>query len=159
MGCPRHYILRTSWVVGDGHNFVKTMVGLSNRVADPNDALDRVTVVDDQLGRLSFTKDLARAIFHLLDSKASYGTYDCTGSGAVRSWAYVARTIFDLVNGNGNKVVPVATDDYYANSKGPTAPRPKHSTLDLHKLSATGFDMADWEVELAEYVDVLRNDT
>ena len=158
MGCPRHYILRTSWVVGDGHNFVKTMVGLSNRVADPNDALDRVTVVDDQLGRLSFTRDLARAIFHLLDSKASYGTYDCTGSGAVRSWAYVARTIFDLVNGNGNKVVPVATDDYYSNSKGPAAPRPKHSALDLHKLSATGFDMSDWEVELAEYVDVLRSE-
>ena len=158
MGCSRHYILRTSWVVGDGHNFVKTMVGLSNRVSDPNDALDRVTVVDDQLGRLSFTKELARAIFHLLDSKASYGTYDCTGSGAVRSWAYIARTIFDLVNGNGNKVVHVATDDYYANSKGPTAPRPKHSALDLHKLGATGFDMPDWEIELAEYVDALCNE-
>lgn len=155
MGCPRHYILRTTWVVGDGHNFVKTIVGLSNRVADPSDALDCVTVVDDQLGRLTFTKDLARAIFHLLDSGAPYGTYDCTGFGAVRSWAHIARTIFDLVNGNGDKVVPVTTADYYASSKGPIAPRPRHSALDLHKLGATGFDISDWEVELAEYVDAL----
>ena len=158
MGCSRHYILRTTWVVGDGHNFVKTMVGLSKRVADPNDALGSVTVVDDQFGRLSFTKDLARAIFHLLDSGAPYGTYDCTGFGEVRSWAHIAHTIFDLVNGNGDKVVPVTTVDYYSNSKGPTAPRPKYSVLDLHKLGATGFDMPDWEGELAEYVDALRGE-
>ena len=33
-GCPRHYIMRSSWVIGEGHNFVKTMKGLSDRVAD-----------------------------------------------------------------------------------------------------------------------------
>ncbi|MCC6099895.1 MAG: bifunctional dTDP-4-dehydrorhamnose 3,5-epimerase family protein/NAD(P)-dependent oxidoreductase [Olsenella sp.] len=151
-GCPRHYILRTSWVVGDGHNFVKTMVGLSDRVADPEDGLEQVTVVDDQLGRLTFTKDLARAIFHLLDVGAPYGTYDCTGFGAVRSWAHIAKTIFELRNGNGDKVVPVSTAEYYASAKGSVAPRPAHSALDLHKLGSTGFDMFDWEVELADYV-------
>ena len=48
--CPRHYILRSSWVIGEGHNFVKTMMMLSNRVADPGDGLNEVTVVDDQYG-------------------------------------------------------------------------------------------------------------
>ncbi|MDY4652627.1 MAG: bifunctional dTDP-4-dehydrorhamnose 3,5-epimerase family protein/NAD(P)-dependent oxidoreductase, partial [Atopobiaceae bacterium] len=86
-GCPRHYILRSSWVIGEGHNFVKTMAALSDRCADPDDSLSQVTVVDDQLGRLTFTKDMAAAIFHLLDTHAAYGTYGCTGSGAVRSWA------------------------------------------------------------------------
>ncbi|WP_288924050.1 sugar nucleotide-binding protein, partial [uncultured Bifidobacterium sp.] len=64
--CLRHYILRSSWVIGEGRNFVRTMKTLSDRVADPADGLDHVTVVDDQVGRLTFTTDMAKAIFHLL---------------------------------------------------------------------------------------------
>lgn len=151
-GCPRHYVLRSSWVIGDGRNFVRTMVGLSDRVADPDDRLDEVTVVDDQLGRLTFTRDMAAAILHLLDSHAPYGTYDCTGSGAARSWADVARACFEAANGNGDAVVPVSTAEYYAGAAGPVAPRPAHSALDLSRLEATGFHMPDWEESLAEYL-------
>jgi dTDP-4-dehydrorhamnose 3,5-epimerase len=151
-GCPRHYILRSSWVIGDGRNFVRTMVGLSDRVADPADGLERVTVVDDQLGRLTFTRDMAAAILHLLGSRAPYGTYDCTGSGAARSWADVARACFEAANGNGDAVVPVSTAEYYAGAAGPVAPRPAHSALDLSRLEATGFSMPDWEQELATYL-------
>ncbi len=151
-GCPRHYVLRSSWVIGDGHNFVKTMVGLSNRVADPDDQLDKITVVDDQLGRLTFTRDMAAAILHLLDTHAPWGTYDCTGSGAVRSWADIARACFEAANGNGDRVVPVSTEEYYAGAAGPVAPRPVHSALDLSRLEATGFSMPDWEGELREYL-------
>ncbi|SFX60444.1 bifunctional dTDP-4-dehydrorhamnose 3,5-epimerase family protein/NAD(P)-dependent oxidoreductase [Olsenella sp. kh2p3] len=150
--CPRHYVLRSSWVIGDGRNFARTMVGLSGRVADPEDKLERVTVVNDQLGRLTFTRDMAAAIFHLLDSHAPYGTYDCTGSGAVRSWADIARACFEAANGNGDAVVPVSTAEYYAGAAGPVAPRPVHSALDLSKLEAAGFSMPDWEVELKEYL-------
>jgi dTDP-4-dehydrorhamnose 3,5-epimerase len=154
-GCPRHYVLRSSWVVGDGKNFVKTMRGLSDRVAAGE--LGRVTVVDDQLGRLTFTADMAAAVFHLLDSGAPYGTYNCTGSGAVRSWADVARAVFDAANGNGGAVVPVSTAEYYASAAGPVAPRPRNSALDLSKLEATGFRMPDWEESLASYLgDLLK---
>ena len=151
-GCPRHYIMRSSWVIGEGHNFVKTMKGLSDRVADPEDKLTQVTVVDDQLGRLTFTRDMAEAIFHVLGTHAPYGTYDCTGSGAVKSWADIARAVFDAANGNGDRVVPVSTADYYATAAGPVAPRPVHSALDLAKLEATGFSMPDWEERLVAYM-------
>ena len=157
-GCPRHYILRSSWVIGDGHNFVKTMAALSDRCADPSDSLSQVTVVDDQLGRLTFTKDMAAAIFHLLDTHAAYGTYGCTGSGAVRSWADIARAVFEKRHGNGDAVKPVTTAEYYASAKGPIAPRPVHSALSLAKLEATGFHMPDWEEELQEYVDMLQRE-
>lgn len=73
-GCPRHYIMRSSWVIGEGHNFVKTMKGLSDLVTDPEDKLAQVTVVDDQLGRLTFTRDMAAAIFHVLGTHAPTGT-------------------------------------------------------------------------------------
>ena len=152
-GCPRHYIMRSSWVIGDGKNFVKTMCALSDKVAAGN--LERVTVVDDQLGRLTFTRDMAAAIFHVLDNRAPYGTYDCTGSGAVKSWADIARACFEAKNGNGNKVVPVSTADYYASAEGPVAPRPHFSALDLSKLEGIGFSMPDWERELEAYLDAL----
>ena len=152
-GCPRHYIMRSSWVVGEGKNFAKTMCMLSDKVAAGD--LERVTVVDDQLGRLTFTRDMAAAIFHVLDARAPYGTYDCTGSGAVRSWADIARACFEAKNGNGDKVVPVSTADYYASAEGPIAPRPHFSALDLSKLEGVGFHMPDWEDELAEYLTTL----
>ena len=152
-GCPRHYIMRSSWVIGDGKNFVKTMCTLSDKMAAGN--LERVTVVNDQLGRLTFTHDMAAAIFHVLDTRAPYGTYDCTGSGAVKSWADIARACFEAKNGNGGKVVPVSTADYYASAEGPVAPRPHFSALDLSKLEAVGFSMPDWERELEAYLDAL----
>lgn len=160
--CRRHYILRSSWVIGDGHNFVKTMARLSDRVADPSDTLDRVTVVDDQIGRLTFTDDMARAILHLLGYRsggmepttpAPYGIYDMTGSGEPVSWYEIAREVFDLTNGNGGKVKPVTTAEYYATASGPIAPRPHCSTLDLTKLEATGFNAPDWEESLQAYIE------
>ena len=154
--CPRHYVLRSSWVIGDGKNFVKTMWGLSDRVAAGE--LPRVTVVDDQEGRLTFADQMAAAILHLLDSGAPYGTYDMTGSGAVRTWADIARATFDAANGNGEAVVPVPTAEYYAGAAGPVAPRPAHSALDLSKIEATGFRPRDWEEELAEYLGRLKEE-
>ena len=78
-----------------------------------------------------------------------------TGSGAVKSWAEIAHAVFDAANGNGDKVVPVSTADYYASAEGPIAPRPVHSALDLAKLEAVGFYMPDWEEELGEYLKAL----
>ena len=148
---PRHYILRSSWVIGEGHNFVKTMMGLSGRVAKGE--LPKVTVVDDQYGRLTFTRDMADAIFHLLDGGAAYGTYNLTGSGAVKSWADIARMVFDLANGNGDKVEPISTAEYFANAKNPVSPRPTYSALDLSKIEATGLRVPDWEESLKAYVN------
>lgn len=158
-GCPKHYIARSSWVIGDGRNFVKTMMGLSDRVAAGE--IPQVTVVDDQVGRLSFTRDMAEGIFWLLgyregdaelSSPAPYGTYNLTGSGEPKSWAQVAKLVFELANGNADKVVPVTTADYYASVVGPVSPRPEHSAMDLSKIVAVGFNPPDWEQGLEEYV-------
>lgn len=158
-GCPKHYIARSSWVIGDGRNFVKTMMGLSDRVAAGE--IPQVTVVDDQVGRLSFTRDMAEGIFWLLgyregdvepSSPAPYGTYNLTGSGEPKSWAQVAKRVFELANGNADKVVPVTTAEYYASVEGPISPRPEHSAMDLSKVQSIGFNPPDWEQELDGYV-------
>ena len=165
-GCPRHYVVRSSWVIGEGRNFVLTMRGLARRCADASDALERVTVVDDQLGRLTFTDQMAAGILWLLGYRggdvrptapAPCGTYNLTGSGRVASWAEIARAVFDAACGNGGAVVPVTTAEYYAGAEGPVAPRPEHSDLDLTKIESTGFSPRDWEDELREYLAGLED--
>ena len=155
-GCPAHYVVRSSWVIGDGRNFVRTMAGLARRCADPADPLERVTVVDDQLGRLTFADQMAEGIFALLDAHAPYGTYNLTGSGRVASWAQIAREVFELTCGNGDAVAPVTTAEYYAGADGPVSPRPARSDLDLSKIRAAGFSPRDWEDELREYLSDLE---
>ena len=162
--CPRHYIVRSSWVIGDGKNFVRTMAALSDRCADPGDSLDQVTVVDDQFGRLTFTRDMAEGIFWLLgyregdkepSAPCGFGTYNLTGSGRVASWAAIAAKVFELCNGNADAVKPVSTAEYYASANGPISPRPKHSALALSKLEDVGYAPANWEDSLSAYVKTI----
>ncbi|GDX63155.1 hypothetical protein LBMAG34_6890 [Candidatus Saccharibacteria bacterium] len=139
----KHYILRTSWVIGDGKNFVKTMLELGQKGVDP-------AVVDDQIGRLTFTSELVRAIDHLLTNKCEYGTYNVTNSGDSASWADITREIFKLSNLN-NKVSDTTTTEYYKDKQG-IAPRPLHSTLSLTKINSTGFESTDWGADLERYI-------
>ena len=141
----KHYIIRTSWVVGEGKNFVLTMKSLAERDIKPS-------VVSDQIGRLTFTDDLALGILHLLETKAPYGTYNLTNDGDSVSWADIAKEIYSLVGKSADDITPVSTDEYYAGKEG-IAPRPLQSTLDLAKIKATGFAPREWRQALREYLE------
>lgn len=130
--CPRHYIVRTSWVIGDGRNFVRTMASLAERGIDP-------TVVDDQTGRLTFTGDIAAGIRHLLDTRPAYGTYNLTATGHPTTWADIAREVYRLTGHDPDRITGVSTEQYFAGAAGPIAPRPHNSTLDLEKIQGTGY--------------------
>ncbi|WP_413038350.1 dTDP-4-dehydrorhamnose reductase [Ruania zhangjianzhongii] len=142
---PRHYLVRTSWLIGDGPNFVRTMAALAERGIDPR-------VVADQVGRLTVTSDLAAAIVHLLHTAAPYGTYHVTGSGPPRTWADIARTVFSLTGHDPARVQEVSTPEYFAGATAPVAPRPANSVLDLAKIIATGYRPAAADTALAEYL-------
>jgi len=141
---PKHYIVRTSWVIGEGKNFVKTMLGLGGKGVSP-------AVVADQVGRPTFTGDLAAGIKHLLDSSAPYGTYNLTNEGEPVSWADLARESFKLADYDELTVTNTTTTEYFAGRAG-IAPRPLNSVLDLAKIEATGFKPLDWHEALADYV-------
>jgi dTDP-4-dehydrorhamnose reductase len=140
---PKHYILRTSWVIGEGKNFVRTMVGLGLKGIAP-------TVVADQIGRLTFTSELVRAIDHLLSNLAPYGTYNVSNGGGAASWADITREIFKL--GKFNLPVTDTTTEKYFASKPDIAPRPLQSMLDLTKLEGTKFESRNWLDDLEVYV-------
>jgi dTDP-4-dehydrorhamnose 3,5-epimerase len=164
---PKFYILRTSWVIGEGKNFVRTMVSLAEKNISP-------TVVHDQIGRLTFTSELVRAIDHLLFGKSEinekkindkvtkqetgnrknafpYGTYNVTNDGESVSWADVTRAIYGLLGRDDLTVSNTTTVEYFAGKPG-IAPRPLQSTLDLSKIQQTGFSSIDWRDDLANYL-------
>jgi dTDP-4-dehydrorhamnose reductase len=140
---PKHYILRTSWVIGDGNNFVRTMLGLGQKGIDPK-------VVSDQIGRLTFTSELVRGIDFLLTNNTAYGTYNLSNSGDPASWADITRTIFNEA-GLDNKVTDTSTKEYYE-GKEYIANRPLLSTLDLTKIESLGFKTTDWHEDLKSYI-------
>jgi len=146
---PRHYLLRTSWVIGAGKNFVRTMQQLAANGVSP-------TVVDDQVGRLAFTSGLSRATRHtrhtrhLLDVGAPFGTYNVSNGGAPTSFADVARAVFVLSGRSTDDVTAVTTEEYFAGKE--LAPRPLRSVMDLAKLRATGFEPEDARTALERYV-------
>ena len=152
----RHLVVRTTWVVGDGANFVRTMLGLAARGVSP-------AVVDDQIGRPTFTADLAAGIVALLDAPA--GVYHLTNTGDPTSWAEVARATFALAGRDPADVMGTTTAAYFADKPHATrkdasekqqqaqaARRPLNSVLDLTKAAATGVALPAWRDSLEAYV-------
>jgi dTDP-4-dehydrorhamnose 3,5-epimerase/reductase len=143
---PAHYLLRTSWLIGDGHNFVRTMASLADRGVSPE-------VVNDQFGRLTFTTEIARAIIHLLQVEAPYGTYNVSNDGEPMTWADIARAVFRTRGRDAASVRSVTTAEYAAGKS--LAPRPEHSVLSLDKIISSGFRPADAMIQLKAYLSSL----
>lgn len=141
---PKHHILRTSWVVGEGHNFVKTMKNLADMRIDPK-------VVNDQFGRLTFTSEIVRAVEFIMNNKIEYGTYNISNSGEIKSWSEIASDVFRLAGHDPSRVLPISTEEY-AKDKHPFAPRPVNSDMDLSKIQIAGFKSKDYSPLLEEYV-------
>lgn len=141
----RYYIVRPTWVIGEGKNFIRTMQSLAEKGIKPN-------VVDDQIGRLTFTEDLSAGIRHLLETNAPYGTYNLTNDGEPASWAEIAKAVYEHEGKLSSDVTPVSTADYFKDKPG-VAPRPLQSTLNLDKIKEAGFIPRDWREVLSQYLE------
>ncbi|GAB3704378.1 dTDP-4-dehydrorhamnose reductase [Corynebacterium nasicanis] len=140
---PRHYIVRTSWVVGEGKNFVDTMRGLAERDIRPQ-------VVHDQKGRPTFASELAKGIAHLLTTQPEYGIYHLSNSGDEVGFDELAMAVYTGLHRDPDMVQPVTSEQYFEGKAH--ARRPSRSTLDTAKIEATGFVPQNWRVGLALYL-------
>lgn len=133
-----YFIIRTAWLYGDGKNFVKTMLRLS-------EDRDAVRVVGDQFGAPTSTAELAKAIAALLPTE-NYGVFHGTCEGCC-SWANFAKEIFRLA-GKDTRVESITTQEYSA-----PAPRPAYSVLDnfMFRLT-TDVRFAPWEEAIRVYM-------
>lgn len=137
--CSRHFILRTAWLYGDGNNFVRTMLRLAKKQ-------DKLTVVGDQFGSPTYTKDLAKAVLALLETEY-YGLYHGTCQGEC-SWYDFACKIFEEM-GLAVEVEKVTSEQFVRPAK-----RPKYSVLDNFVLRLRGLDsFRSWEEALKDYLE------
>lgn len=138
----RYFIIRTAWLYGDGKNFVKTMLRLS-------ETNDKVRVVKDQVGSPTSAEELAKAIAYLLPTE-NYGLFHGTCEGDC-SWAEFAEEIFRLA-GKKTVVEAISTEEYAA-----AAPRPAYSILENYMFKLTGsFMFADWHDAISKYMSELQ---
>jgi dTDP-4-dehydrorhamnose reductase len=142
---PAHIILRTSWLYSThGNNFVKTMLRLS-------ETKDELNIIADQIGTPTYARDLAVAIYNLIEKgSAAYGIYHFSNEGTA-SWYDFTKAVFEYAQVK-TKVNPIPTEQY------PTpAARPAYSVMDKSKFKKTfEQEIPYWRESLKECVDALK---
>ncbi len=133
-----HFIVRTAWLYGrNGSNFVKTMLRLEQE-------RDTVSVVDDQWGQPTYSRDLAQQIVRLMERHPDPGTFHGTNSGAT-TWYGFTQEIFRLAGADPARVLPTTSAEFTR-----PAPRPAYSVLGHDRWPQAGMsEMRDWREALA----------
>ncbi len=136
---PTHFILRTSWLYGiHGKNFVKTMLKLSKE-------RDTLSIVNDQIGTPTFTKDLVQVIKFIMKTDA-YGTYHVSNQGEC-SWLDFAKKIFEVTELQ-TSVVPITTEELNRPAK-----RPRYSVLKNYMLDLNfNYKLRQWDIALKDFL-------
>lgn len=136
--CTNYYIVRTSWVFGNyGHNFVFTMQRLAK-------SHQRLTIVDDQIGRPTWTRTLAEFMLHLVEKKPEYGIYQLSNDN-ICNWYEFAK---EILKNEDVEIVPITSDEFPQKAN-----RPKYSVMNLDKAKETGFIIPTWEEALAKMLE------
>lgn len=137
-GC-RYLIVRTSWLYGPyGRNFVESILARVEK-GEP------LKVVNDQIGRPTYTRDLSEATIRLLDAEAA-GLVHFANSGSC-SWHEFASEIVHR-SGCDVRVLPISS-----HALGRPARRPPFSVLDLSVYERlTGNTPRHWTLALEEYL-------
>lgn len=134
-----YYIIRTSWVFGIyGHNFIYTMQNLAK-------THDRLTVVNDQFGRPTWTRTLAEFMTFVIEKNAPFGVYHLSNENSC-SWYEFAR---EILKDTDVEVAPVTSEEYPQK-----ATRPQYSIMDLSKAKALGFEIPTWQEALTSFLDL-----
>ena len=134
----KHFIIRSTWVYGEGKNFVNALL----QSAETETA---VSIPTDQFGSPTSAKDLARIILHLIKTN-EYGTYHATCKGKCSRYEF-AEEILKL-SGKKLNLIPALAADV------PTAARPAYAVLDNFILRIIDvYDMPTWQESLKEYLE------
>lgn len=142
--CEKAVVIRTAWLYSTfGNNFVKTML----RLGRERDALG---IVFDQAGTPTYARDLAAAIYTMINKGLVSGVYHFSNEG-VCSWYDFTIAIHRLAGITGCRISPLHSAEYPAK-----APRPHYSVLDKTKIKKTfGIEIPHWESSLAECIKLL----
>lgn len=136
----KYYIIRTSWVFGEyGKNFVYTMLRLAK-------THDHLTVVDDQVGRPTWTRTLAEFMLFAVQNKIEYGTYQLSNDGSCTWYDFAC----EILKNKDVTVSPVTSAEYLQK-----AYRPRHSIMSLDKVKAAGYQPISWQEALHNFLKAI----
>jgi len=144
------WIVRAGWIYSEhGHNFVKTIL----RIGATGKPL---RVVNDQTGTPTYARNLAEAIWCILDARPKQKVIHYADAGQA-TWYEFACNILNLAAELGllnapSDISPVSTADY-----GAAAPRPAYSVLDISDtLAIPGICQPDWQTALRDMLARLQ---
>jgi dTDP-4-dehydrorhamnose reductase len=145
---PDSMIIRTSWLYSSyGHNFVKTMIHLSQE-------RDEIKVVADQVGTPTYSGDLAKAILMIItnfDKKQLKGIYHYSNEGVI-SWFDFAKAIMEITHASC-KVLPIESKDFPAKAN-----RPFYSVLNKSKIKSDfNLEIPYWKDSLEIAIQKIKN--
>ncbi len=148
----RYFILRTSWVFGDGGNFIRTILRLAAE-------RDQLKVVVDQVGVPSAAEWLAEVGVQMAGSRVESGVYHAVPDGEI-SWHGLAVFAIETAVSYGDgielkseNILPIPATDYLL-----PAARPYNSRLNNKKIKKALADMAfagqypHWRDQVKKYV-------
>ncbi|QWD89151.1 dTDP-4-dehydrorhamnose reductase [Polynucleobacter sp. MWH-CaK5] len=148
----RYFILRTSWVYGDGENFIQKILRLAGEQT-------QLKIVNDQIGVSTSAQWLAEMSVKMIDSNIESGIYHVVPDGET-SWYELARFVIETASRSSEgidikltNILPVATVDYSMLAK-----RPHNSRLNNVKfkkaLSKIAFveQYPQWQEQVKAYV-------
>jgi dTDP-4-dehydrorhamnose reductase len=155
----RYFILRTSWVFGDGGNFIRTMLRLASE-------RDQLKVVVDQVGAPTSAQWLAEVGVQMAGSRLESGIYHAVPDGEV-SWHGLAVFAIETAASCGEgievkseNILPIPATDYPV-----PAARPYNSRLSNQKLKKALSEMAftgqypHWRDQVERYVKQVVEET
>lgn len=133
---PKHIIIRSSWIYGNGNDFVSKMLSINS---------GEVKVAQNQFGSPTSAKELAKLVIYLMDT-ADYGLYHGCCEGVCSRYEF-AKEIF-VISGKNIKVIPISlkeSDEYIS--------RPAYSALDNFMLRISeNYKMIGWKEALSNYL-------
>lgn len=136
--CNKYYIFRTSWLFGDGNNFVRTMIKIGMEKKEVN-------VVNDQHGSPTYCVDLASIIKQSIEKNIPYGIYHATNQGFT-TWSEFAKQIYNIEN------IKCEVKEISSEQLKRKAQRPKNSKLSKEKIIRTGILIPHYKDALKRYL-------
>jgi dTDP-4-dehydrorhamnose reductase len=135
---PEVCIARTSWLFGHGGKcFPATILKLASTRPE-------ISVVNDQRGSPTFTRDLATALVRLCHASAR-GIVHVTNSGNCTWYEFASEIV--RVSGLPTVVKPVTTAEFPRPAR-----RPAYSVLSPDSLHTYNIHMPDWQDGLRRYL-------
>ena len=140
-------LIRTAWLYGaKGKNFVGAILDRARETG-------KLTVVDDQMGSPTCTRDLAAATELLVDKNAR-GIFHVTNRGSC-TWYDFARKILKEARLDQVELSPMKTGELQR-----AARRPAYSVLGMQKfVAATGKTMQPWQLAFSDYYSFVTSRT